>query len=201
MHRHLVLNFLILVLVLSGSSAALTAAEKSDPKKDEKLSRGDATFVKEVAEGGMVEVELGKIAATKATRDQVKAFGRQMEEDHGKANEELKAIAAKKGIDLPKNLQGKHQRTIDRLSKLSGMEFDRQYMRLMVEDHKENLQKFQRQADKGKDPEVKQFANKQVPVLNKHFEMAQAADREVKEGSKGVTKEPSGSKETKEGGR
>jgi putative membrane protein len=69
------------------------------------LSRGDETFVKELAEGGIMEVELGKIAATKATRDQVKAFGRQMEEHHGKANEELKALAAKKSIDLPKALQ------------------------------------------------------------------------------------------------
>ena len=103
-----------------------------------------------------------------------------------------------KGIQLPKSLQGKHKRTIDRFSKLSGVEFDRQYMQLMVADHKEDLKKFQHQADKGKDPEVKQFANKQVPVLNKHLEMAQAADRQVKESSKGETKESSGSKETKE---
>lgn len=186
----LLFSWLILVLVLFGSRPALPAADKGENK----LSRADETFVKEVAEGGMMEVELGKIAATKATRDQVKAFGRQMEEDHGKANEELKAIAAQKGVDLPKALQGKHKRTVDRLSKLSGPEFDRQYMRLMVEDHKADLKKFQRQADKGKDPEVKQFATKQVPVLEKHLEMAQAAERQVKEPSKGGTKKSDGSK-------
>jgi putative membrane protein len=67
-------------------------------------------------------------------------------------------------------------------------------MRLMVEDQKADLKKFQRQADKGKDPEVKQFATKQVPVLEKHLETAQAADRQVKEASKGVTKKSDGSK-------
>jgi putative membrane protein len=88
---------LILILVLLGFRPALPAADKTDQKRDEnKLSRADETFVKEVAEGGMMEVELGKMAATKGTRNQVKAFGRQMEADHGKANEELKAIAGKK---------------------------------------------------------------------------------------------------------
>ena len=86
MHRHLLLNFLMLVLLLSGSNAALIAAEKPDPKKDEINCRGATKHLfKEAAEGGIMEVELGKIAATKATRDQVKAFGRQMEQDHGKA--------------------------------------------------------------------------------------------------------------------
>src|SRR5215475_6965870 len=130
----------------------VSAADKTEPKTSaDKLSSADEKFVKEAASGGMLEVELGKIAAEKGVNDKVKAFGRQMQEDHGKANDELKTVAANKGVQLPAALEGKHKRTVDRLSKLSGPEFDRQYMRTMIEDHKEDLKAFQREADKGKD--------------------------------------------------
>jgi putative membrane protein len=124
-----------------------------------------------------------------------------MQDDHGKANEELKTLATNKGVQLPTALEGKHKKTVDRLSKLSGEEFDRQYMQAMVNDHKEDVEKFQREADKGKDPDVKQFANKQLPVLKKHLEMARAADRQVKDSGKAATKESGTSKESKERGR
>jgi putative membrane protein len=183
MYNNLLTKLFICVLVFWGST--VLAADKSEPKKAEsKLSRADDKFVREAAEGGMMEVELGKLAAEKANNDQVKAFGRQMQEDHGKANEELKTIAANKGVAFPKSLQGKQKRTVDRLSKLTGTEFDRQYMRAMVDDHKEDLEKFQREANKGQDADVKQFASTHVPVLKKHLEMAQAAERQVKDNSK-----------------
>ena len=163
----------------------VSAADKTEPKTGaDKLSSADEKFVKEAASGGMLEVELGKIAAEKAVNDKVKAFGRQMQEDHGKANDELKTVAANKGVQLPAGLEGKHKRTVDRLSKLSGPEFDRQYMRTMIEDHKEDLNAFQREADKGKDPDVKQFASKYVPMIKNHSEMAQTTGDQLKIASK-----------------
>jgi putative membrane protein len=113
------------VLLLPATIAL--AAEKSEPQKS-KLSGSDEKFVKEAAAGGMMEVELGQIAGDKAANDQVKQFGRRMQNDHGKANEELKTLAINKGVQLPTALEGKHKKTVDRLSKLSGEEFDRQYM-------------------------------------------------------------------------
>jgi putative membrane protein len=136
----------------------------------------------------MMEVQLGKIAADKASSDKVKDFGKRMQDDHGKANEELKGIASKKGVTLPKELASKHKRAVDRLSKLSGAEFDREYMKAMVDDHKEDLQKFKRQADKGKDPDVKQFASKNVPVLEQHLSLAQQTDQDVRGSAKGSAK-------------
>jgi putative membrane protein len=161
------------------------AADMSEPKKSaDKLSRADEKFVKEAATGGMMEVELGKIAADKAANDKVKAFGRQMQEDHGKANEELKTLAANKGVKIPTALEGKQKRTVDRLSKLSGAEFDRQYMRTMIEDHKEDLKAFEREADKAKDADVKQFASKYAPMIKKHLDMAQTTGEQLKVASK-----------------
>jgi putative membrane protein len=154
------------------------------PPISKKLTRASEKFVKEAAEGGLLEVELGKLAVEKANHEQVKAFGRQMQDDHGKANEELKQLPAANGVRFPQSLQGKHKKTADRLAKFPGPEFDRQYMRFMIEDHKKDLDAFQREADKGQDPEVKQFASRQLPVLKKHLEAAQATERQVKESSK-----------------
>src|SRR5262245_19721931 len=174
-------QLLIFGLIITLPISLVVAADKSSSSN---LSRGDQNFVKEAAAGGMMEVELGKIAADKATNDQVKAFGRQMQEDHGKAGEDLKTVAASKGVQIPTALEGKQKKTVDRLSKLSGPEFDRQYIRAMIEDHKEDLKVFQREADKAKDPDIKQFADKYVPMIKNHLEMAQTTGEQLKVASK-----------------
>jgi putative membrane protein len=173
-------QFLIIGLVIGLLTSVGLAAEKSN----DKLSRADEKFVKEAAEGGMLEVELGKLAADKATNDEVKAFGRRMQEDHSKANEELKQIADNKDVKIPSALEGKQKRTLDRLSKLSGSEFDRQYMRTMVDDHKEDVKAFQREADKAKDPDIKQFAGKYAPIIKEHLQLAQSTAEQLKTASK-----------------
>lgn len=150
----------------------------------EKTPQEDADFVREAALGGMMEVQLGKTAQDKAAKPQVKEFGRRMQTDHSKANDELKKIAAKKDIKLPTALDGKHKSTIDKLTKLTGDEFDREYMNAMVDDHKQDIEKFQQQADKGKDPEVKKFAQDQLPILKKHRALAEQTQKEVSAKSK-----------------
>src|SRR4029077_12885151 len=181
MFKRPLIQLLMFGLIVSLPAVLVLAADKTEPKNSAaKLSGADEKFVKEAAEGGMMEVELGKIAAEKAVNDKVKAFGRQMQEDHGKANEELKTLAANKGVQIPTALAGKHKSTVDRLSKLSNAEFDRQYMRTMIDDHKQVLQAFQREADKGKDPDIKQFASKYVPMIKNHLEMAQATGKQLK---------------------
>jgi putative membrane protein len=178
-------KFLMFGLVLSWPVFSLSAADQSAEKKiDAKVSRADQKFVREAIEAGVMEVELARIAAQRATHEHVKAFARQIQEDHGKSNAELKTIADTKGIELRQSFQGKHKRTLHRFSKLAGVEFDLQYIRLMIEDHKQELQEFQREADNGKDPDIKTFASKQIPILRKHLEMAQAADRQLRESSR-----------------
>lgn len=173
------------IALLCVSSLAISAETKID--RGSKLSDGDAEFVKEAAAGGMAEVELGKVAAEKGSSKQVKDFGQRMQKDHTKANAELKKLAGNKGVQLPTELDRKHKSASERLVKLSGDEFDREYMRAMVDDHKETLEKFQRQADKGKDPDLKKFASEQVPILKKHLELAQTTQKQVAGSGKGAS--------------
>ena len=137
-------------------------------------------FMTEAAQGGMMEVELGKLAASKAQNPEVKAFGQRMVVDHGKAGEDLKALAAKKNIKLPTELSGGMKETVDRLSKLSGAEFDKEYVKLMVDDHDEDLEAFQAQADDAEDADVKAFAAKYAPVIKSHYETIKAINDKMK---------------------
>src|SRR4051812_23562588 len=169
-------------------SVALAADSKSESKsantKGTKLTGDDERFIKEAASGGMMEVELGKIAADKAQDSEVKSFGKRMVDDHTKANQQLKTLASNKGVTIPSELDKKHKSKVDKLSKASGADFDRQYMKDMVDDHKEDVQKFQRIADKGRDADVKKFAADTLPTLKEHLDLAQKTDKQVSSSKK-----------------
>jgi len=175
----------VLALVMSLPVGLAQAADTSSTKtSSSKLSTGDTNFIKEAAQGGMIEVELGKAAQDKASNEKVKEFGKRMEQDHSKANDELKKIASDKGVQLSSDLDKKHKSTMDKLTKLSGAEFDRQYMRDMVSDHKEDIKKFQNEADKGKDADLKKFASQTLPTLKEHLQLAESAADAVKSSGK-----------------
>jgi putative membrane protein len=140
-------------------------------------------FMTEAAMGGIAEIEGGQLAAKKATMPQVKAFGQRMVQDHGKANEELKRIASAKGVQLPAQLNRKHRGDLDRLAKLSGADFDREYMQHMVKDHKHDIAEFQKAAKDLKDAEIKQFASSTLPTLEEHLRLAEQAAAATKERS------------------
>jgi putative membrane protein len=138
-----------------------------------RMGSPDNTWINKAAQGGMAEVELGQLAQSNASSDAVKQFGKRMVDDHTRANDELKRIAADKGITLPSGLDAKSQATKDRLSKLSGKEFDRAYMEDMVKDHRVDVAEFKKEAASGKDPEVKAFASKTLPTLEEHLKLAE----------------------------
>jgi putative membrane protein len=129
------------------------------------LSRSERKFIEEAAKGGMAEVQLGKLAAEKAENAQVKQFGQRMVDDHGKANSQLKQLASAKNVSLPQEIDRSHQREYERLQKLSGAQFDREYMKHMVSDHKKDVKEFQKTAKSAKDPDVKNFAQTTLPTL------------------------------------
>lgn len=137
----------------------------------------DNHFVMDAAMGGMAEVELGKLAAEKASRDEVKRFGQRMVDDHGKANDELKSLAQSKTITLPTAIGAKHKATVDRLSKLSGEAFDRAYVQEMLKDHQKDVAAFRTESRTGRDPEVKAWAGKTLPTLEEHLKMIQDLNR------------------------
>ena len=138
-----------------------------------RLSSGEQSFVKEAATGGLMEVELGRLATEKAASPEVKQFGQRMVDDHGKVNQQLTTLAQQKNVQVPTEVTGKAKADYDRLSKLSGEQFDRAYMQLMVRDHRKDVADFRKQSTGAKDAEVKSFASQTLPTLEDHLKMAQ----------------------------
>jgi len=136
------------------------------------LSSQDRDFLMDAAMGGMMEVELGHVAAQKGSSDAVKQFGQRMVDDHSKANEELMSVASSKGITLPTTLDEKHREHVTKLSSLSGAEFDRAYSKMMLSDHTKDAAAFEKEGNKGADAELKAFAAKTLPVIQEHLQMA-----------------------------
>ena len=133
----------------------------------------DKMFMKKAAEGGLAEVQLGQLATQKASSDDVKKFGQRMVDDHTKANDQLKQVAAQENITLPTEPSAKDKATKERLEKLSGAEFDRAYMKDMVTDHQKDVADFARESKTGQDAAVKNFAQQTLPTLRSHLKEAE----------------------------
>ena len=144
------------------------------------LDKGSVKFLREAAAGDLAEVELGKLAQERAANAQVKEFGARMAKDHAKANDELKPIADAKNVALPSAPDKKTQREYDKLAKKSGGDFDKAYMKHMLDDHKKDVKEFQKEAQKGKDADLKNFASNTLPTLEEHLRLAQATYDEVR---------------------
>lgn len=139
----------------------------------------DADFVTMAGSGGMLEVELGKVAAQKGAAAEVKKFGQHMVTDHTKANSELKALAEKKKWTVPAKMNAEHQAAYDRISKLSGKEFDKEYMNQMVMDHEKTVALFEHANQKAQDADLKSFTSKTLPTLRMHLDMARESNNKV----------------------
>jgi putative membrane protein len=136
------------------------------------VSAIDHKFLEDAARGGLAEVQLAQMAQQKASSQEVKDYARKLEQDHSQANEKLKAIAQQRQVQLPTDL-GEHQQMISKLSNLSGDEFDRAYMRMMVQDHKKDIKEFQRESNRSIDSDLKEFASTTLPTLQQHLQSAE----------------------------
>ena len=161
----------------TANSAPIIKSEPAKPasdKGDAVVTGGDLAFMNDAAPGGMAEVELGKMAASKAQNAEVKAFGQKMVEDHSKAGEELKQLAAQKKVMLPPDVLPAHKQLMEKLSKLSGADFDKEYVAAMVEAHEKDVAAFENVSKTAADADVKAFATKTLPTLKMHLEMIKA---------------------------
>jgi putative membrane protein len=156
------------------------AEDQNEEKFDSTKLEDDTEFAVNAADGGMLEVQLGQLAATKASSPKVKEFAQKMVDDHSKANDELKSLAAQKNISLPASLSEDKQKKYDDLAGKSGADFDKAYSEFMVKDHKDDIDKFKKCADDAKDADLKAWAAGKVPVLEHHLSMAQAMEEVVK---------------------
>ncbi len=138
------------------------------------MSSQDRNFLMDAAMGGMMEVELGRLAAQNGTSEAIKQFGQRMVDDHSKANSELMSLASSKGITLPTDLDEKHRERVTKFSSMQGAEFDREYAKLMLSDHNKDVSAFEKESTRGADADLKAFAGKTLPTLQEHLTMAKA---------------------------
>ncbi len=138
-------------------------------------ARSDSSFMKQAAQNGAAEIEASKLATSKATDPQVKAFAEQMVADHTKVADDLKQLAANKKVDLPEGPSIKQKAELKMVSGADGDKFDARYSKAFgVKAHMETIKMFEEAAKDAKDPEVKAWAAKTLPGLKHHLEMAKA---------------------------
>ena len=162
------LNILAVIIGAISLTGAVRAADTNSTGDGSSLSDKDKTFMKKAAKGGMMEVAMGQVAEQKAQSEDVKSFGKRMVTDHSKANDELKSIASKKGVQLPsKHHSGKWTS-------------DKAYIDMMVKDHEKDLAEFKEEANSGSDPDVKKFADDTAKVVQEHLDVAKEIQGKLK---------------------
>ncbi|MBV9210203.1 MAG: DUF4142 domain-containing protein [Acidobacteria bacterium] len=174
-------KLLSVALVAVGAFVLLTgtaSAQNSNMSGNGGMANGssalngmDRKFVMEAAMGGMMEVELGRLAAEKGMSDEVKQFGQRMVDDHSKANADLMQVASSKGITLPTELDAKHKAMRDKMAGMSGAAFDKAYKQEMLKDHRKDVAEFEKESMKAMDADVKAFATRTLPTLREHLSM------------------------------
>jgi putative membrane protein len=182
-----IINVLLIGFVLVFASCETKRNEDSKDAaedKNEKLAdtdlKKDSEFAVEAADGGLFEVQLATLVLTKATAPQVKQFAQMMVDDHTKANSELKTLAGQKSIALPDVMSEKCQRKYYDLDQKKGSDFDKEYIDLMVKDHKDDIDKFEKEAEKGNDAEIKSWASGKLATLRHHLTEAERIQDELK---------------------
>jgi putative membrane protein len=127
----------------------------------------------DAAQGGMAEVSLGQMATQRATSNAVKQYGQRMVREHTQANKELMQLASQKGVTPPKDMGPKYKAAMERLSQLPKASFDQAYINEAgINGHLESQAVYQRQSQLGQDPQLKAFAAKILPTVEKHLQMA-----------------------------
>jgi putative membrane protein len=139
----------------------------------------DQGFVTRAAIGGMTEVEMAKLAGDRALSSDVKKFAEKMVTDHTKADEELEKIASGKSLKFPHALDADHKAKLEMLNKKSGTEFDRAYVQAQVAGHEKMRQLLDHEAKNGKDADLKAFAEKTLPTVEEHHQMAKELNAKI----------------------
>ncbi len=155
---------------LAGVLAAV--ALWSVPAQAQNLNVQDQRFIQDAAKGGMMEVHMGRLGLEKGQSQAVKNLSRRLIDDHSKGNRELEALAKQKGVSLPPDDARMVYSTP--LATKSGADFDREFARTAVEDHEKDIAAFEKEANSGSDPDVKNWARQTLPTLRAHLAAAQA---------------------------
>jgi putative membrane protein len=152
--------------------------------QNDMLARADRKFIQDAAGSGMFEVEIARLAESKASSADVKDFATTLAKDHSKANDELAQLAKSKKVELPPAPPRGKRKDIEKMAKLTGSEFDQRFMREVgIKDHEKDIEKFEQESAKAKDPDLKAWVDKTLPTLREHLAMAQKMPSVKKSGS------------------
>jgi putative membrane protein len=138
------------------------------------VSTADQDFMLAAGQVNLTEIKLGEYADQNGKRDDVKEFGQRMVKDHTAINDGLKSLAAQKDVTLPDSLDATNQKMVDKLTALTGSEFDKAYIAGMFKGHKKAIKAFKAESAETKDADVKSFADKSIPVLEEHLKLITA---------------------------
>jgi putative membrane protein len=175
-----------LICLASLTLAACTAdtAQRAHPTPGRQpvpsasLAPQDREFLERATEGNIAEVAIGSLVEGRARLPEVAAFGKMIAADHASSQKQLTAIAAAKKIAVPTSL-GEHQSSYDRLVDLKGDEFDREFVKVMIDEHHMAIELFRGEAMNGTDPALKLVAATALPRLQTHLQHAQALSAKV----------------------
>ncbi|MGN6492741.1 MAG: DUF4142 domain-containing protein [Agriterribacter sp.] len=162
-----------------------TADSTNEAKQDQApvesdVQKNTSDFLVKAADGGMAEVAAGKLGEQKASNKAVKDFAAMMVTDHTAANEEVKALATKLNITLPAAPSEEHQKKAADLSEKKAKDFDKDFMDMMVADHKKTIDLFKDASDDDINADVKAFISNTIPKLESHLAMADSIQKKMK---------------------
>jgi putative membrane protein len=167
---HPLIKYFFFVAVGLCASAAIAEAEGL------KANKADEIFIKNAMQGDLAEVNMGKLAQEKAQSQDIKDFGKMLEQDHGEHAQKVQSKAQELGVTAPQEPNTTQKSMYDRLSKLSGGQFDEQFVKAMVTDHKKDIAEYEKEA-KSKS-HLADFAKETLPTLEHHLKTAQALGKE-----------------------
>jgi putative membrane protein len=139
-------------------------------------NKGDQQFLEKAIQGNLTEIQMGRLAEQKGQSEDVKSFGQMLVTDHSQANDQAKQVASQMGITAPAEPSAKQQEMYKKMSKLSGVGFDRAFAKEMIADHKKDISEYKRESQKQNDPAA-QYAKQSLPVLQKHLNAAEKLGR------------------------
>lgn len=161
------------------AGAEPASSEKGRRKERTAASRGSGEFLAQAAEDFMAEVELCRLALQNSENNDVKMFAQQMIDEHSQLGAEIEKLAADKQMDLPRDLESKHKAAMKKMEKLSGTDFDREFITHSVKEHENDLKVFQHYAGQESDAGISQLAEKSAKMLEKHLQAARGLQKRL----------------------
>jgi putative membrane protein len=165
--------------ITMGAMLALAAQAQTQSGRQAQAAPQDSDFIKQAAQANLAEVKEGKLGTRKAQNEQVKQFCQNMVTDHQNANQKLRPIAQREGVKISRSLDAEHKQQLSQLRKLKGADFDKEFATTALKGHAETIALFQREAQQGQDPAVKEYAQSMLPELQHHLDMAKNMAKNV----------------------